>query len=46
MQEVQIHSIYRSEEERIINKPKRKQAENPGLAAEMVKYKMRIEAKF
>ena len=42
----EIVSIYQTEEERLLNKPRRQAEPNPALDAHMLHYSIKIEAKF
>ena len=42
----EIASIYRTEEERLLNKPRRQAVPNPALELDMSRYRLKIEKKF
>lgn len=42
----EVASIYQTEEERLINKPRRQAVPNPALESDMKRYKIKIERKF
>ena len=42
----EIASIYQTEEERLLNKPRRQAVPNPALERDMDRYRLKIEKKF
>ena len=42
----EIASIYQTEEERLLNKPRRQAVPNPNLELDMARYRLKIERKF
>lgn len=44
--QAEIASIYQDEEERELNRPRRKAVPNPALELDMERYKLKIERKF
>jgi hypothetical protein len=42
----EIASIYQTEEERLLNKPRRQAVPNPALEEDMDRYRIKIERKF
>ena len=42
----EVASIYQTEEERLMNKPRRQAVPNPALEQDMERYKLKIERKF
>ena len=42
----EIASIYQTEEERLMNKPRRQAVPNPTLEVDMARYRLKIEKKF
>lgn len=42
----EVASIYQTEEERLLNKPRRQAVPNPALELDMARYKLKIERKF
>ena len=42
----EVASIYQTEEERLLNKPRRQAVPNPALEMDMARYRLKIERKF